>query len=424
MGKFGRSSAILFTFLLILVVSCTARSRVDSVIKGFFREINQSNFETAKANYLATSLINDLNAPAAFGHNRKAIQESFKPVAGSIDSVDISGETVNGEEATAQVTLNIAWGAKESGVVSLIKQAGTDWKIENWADFRTLGAEHQSNAANWCNARNLPNAVAEYQAAMQESPQDSMIVNNLGTCYQTLGRPDDAISQYKKAIGMHPKSVWDPYVNLGLVYSSRGDIDHAEEAYLNAISNKPDDAGALNGLAWMYATNGIKLDKAIDLAQRAVRLAPNDANIADTLGWAYYRRGSKTEALQYLAQALAKAPRNEVFRSHYDEAATSAEVHLARAQQMINAGSLEQASGECDAALRQEPNNQQAKDLKASIGKQAAIRLVTDARQLFEKQQYDPAISECDAALRYDPQNVDAQNLKAKIAEVKKVLGY
>ena len=91
---------------------------------------------------------------------------------------------------------------------------------------------------------------------------------------------------------------------------------------------------------------------------------------------------------------------------------------------MINAGSLEQASGECDAALRQEPNNQQAKDLKASIGKQAAIRLVTDARQLFEKQQYDPAISECDAALRYDPQNVDAQNLKAKIAEVKKVLGY
>ena len=30
---------------------------------------------------------------------------------------------------------------------------------------------------------------------------------------------------------------------------------------------------------------------------------------------------------------------------------------------------------------------------------------------------------ECDTALRYDPQNTDAVNLKARIAEVKKVLG-
>jgi Tfp pilus assembly protein PilF len=103
---------------------------------------------------------------------------------------------------------------------------------------------------------------------------------------------------------------------------------------------------------------------------------------------------------------------------------TSAEVHLARAQQLTILGRFDQAAGECDAALRQEPNNERAKNMRAGISKEAAMRHVVSARQFFERQQYDPALAECDAALRYDPQNVDAVNLKTKIAEVKKVLGY
>jgi len=62
--------------------------------------------------------------------------------------------------------------------------------------------------------------------------------------------------------------------------------------------------------------------------------------------------------------------------------------------------------------------------LRGALAKQAAAMHVANARQAFERQQYNPASSECDVALRYDPQNTDAANLKAKIAEVKKVLGY
>jgi tetratricopeptide (TPR) repeat protein len=174
----------------------------------------------------------------------------------------------------------------------------------------------------------------------------------------------------------------------------------------------------------MYSDKGIKLDQAIELAQKATRLAPNDAHFADTLGWAYYRKGMKAEAIQYLAQAAARSPNNSEIGGHYEEASTPAEVHLARAQQLMNEGHIDQAANECDAALRQEPDNGAAKGLKVEIGKEAAARHVMSARQLFERQQYNPASSECDVALRYDPQNSDALNLKSKIAETKKVLGY
>jgi hypothetical protein len=48
-------------------ISCTTRVRIDDVVRGFFGEVNRSNFETAKTKYLAASLINDFNTPAALG---------------------------------------------------------------------------------------------------------------------------------------------------------------------------------------------------------------------------------------------------------------------------------------------------------------------------------------------------------------------
>jgi tetratricopeptide (TPR) repeat protein len=418
------SIVVAVSLAFLPLISCTSRGRIDDVIKGFFGEVNRSNFESAKTNYLTASLINELNAPPALWGSHKTIQKSFQPAAGSIDSVEVTGEVVKGEEATATVTLVISWGAKESGTIDLIKEQGKAWKIKKWTNFRALGSEHLANAGNWCAARNLGAAVPEYQAALAENPQDSMILTNLGMCYQGIGRLDDAEAQFKKAIEMHPNAVWDAYIKLGSLYALRGDTAKAEEVFQKAIKNKPDDARGYNSLAWMYADKGIKLDKAIELARKATELAPDDGAIVDTLGWAYYRKGLRTEALRYLSRAVARAPDLAEIRNHYEEVSTTAAVHLDRAQHQMNSGRFDQASGECDAALRQEPNNAQAKSLRAAIGKEAATRHVAGAMQLFERQQYDPALSECDAALRYDPQNADATNLKAKIAETKKVLGY
>ena len=122
--------------------------------------------------------------------------------------------------------------------MDLVKEEGKVWKIQKWAEFRALGHEHLASAGNWRNARNFGAAVAEYQAALVENPQDSAIVTSLGICYQFMGKPNDAEAQYKKAIEMHPNAVWDPYINLRYIYANRGDIAQAEDSFQRAIKSR------------------------------------------------------------------------------------------------------------------------------------------------------------------------------------------
>jgi hypothetical protein len=89
--KTKHSVSVVVALFSLSSISCTTRVRIDDVVRGFFGEVNRSNFETAKTKYLAASLINDFNTPAALGLSHRTIQESFQQVAGSIDSVDVTG---------------------------------------------------------------------------------------------------------------------------------------------------------------------------------------------------------------------------------------------------------------------------------------------------------------------------------------------
>lgn len=316
------------------------------------------------------------------------------------------------------------WGTKYEGKIDLLKEEGKDWKISEWQDFNALGHEHLLAARQHLMAKQASQMESEFQLGLAENPKDAEILVDWGACYYMLGDLDQAEQKFKQAIAMYPDVVWDPYTFIAMVYRAKGDLPKAENALKKAISNKPDNAEGYNSLAWFHADTGTNLDRAVELAKKALSMSPDNAQYLDTLGWSYYRKGDHAEAVQYLARALSKEPNNGGIKAHYDEVVTTAEAHLARAQQLSNQGRYDQAFGECEAALRQAPTNELAKSMKGNLAKQAAEVHVASARQAFERQQYNPASSECDAALRYDPQNADAVNLKAKITEVKKVLGY
>ena len=420
MSRFCFRWSVLLLLGLSLIAGCTARSKVDSVIEGFFSQVNQSNFETAKSRYLSDVLINNLNSPQT---THSSIQKSFGGLVGQIKSVDVTNVEVKGEEATAGASIGMRWGTRYQGKMDLIKEEGKEWKISDWQQFNPIGNEHVVAAEQHLRAKQTSEMASEYQAAFAENPRDAAILDEWGSAYLLLGDLVHAEEKFKQAIAMYPDVVWDPYISIAAIYQSKGDLPGAENALKRAISNKPDNSGAYNSLAWFYATTGMKLDRAIELAQKASSMSPDNAYYLSTLGWAYYRKGEREEAVKFLARALSKDPNNGVIKAQYDEVSTTAEVHLARAQQLSNQGRFDQAVGECDAALRQEPSNERAKSMRAILGKQSAEMHVTSARQAFEKQQYNPALSECEVALRDDPQNTDAADLKAKIAEVKKVLG-
>jgi len=77
----------------------------------------------------------------------------------------------------------------------------------------------------------------------------------------------------------------------------------AIESGTRALTASPNNAGALNGLAWAYATAPEELrdgDQAVVLAEQAVALDRQNRNYVNTLGTAYYRAGQYDEAVSTL----------------------------------------------------------------------------------------------------------------------------
>lgn len=299
---------------------CGAESKVDSVIKGFFSEVNAYNFETAKGKYLSTKLINTLNSPGV----PDLVEESFKEVPGQIETVEVAGIEVKGEIATATAILVTLWGAKWQGRMALIKEGGREWKIDNWETFKTLGQEQVKRARQLCDSKNVRAAVTEFEAAVAENPDDAMTLAWWGYCYQQVGNLGAAEEKLRQAIEMHPDVVWDPYIALADVYSRQGKPREAEAAIKKAIRNKPDYARSYNALAWFYAERGEKLERAIELAEKALSLSPDNAAFLDTLGWAYYKKGDREQAVKFLRQARAKAPYDREIQAHYKEVSETA----------------------------------------------------------------------------------------------------
>jgi tetratricopeptide (TPR) repeat protein len=300
---------------LVLSVACTERPSVENIVRGFFDEVNKSNFESGKTRYLSTALKSAIDSPSMVQH--EPVSKSFGQFAGYIQAVDIQSDRVEGETATVSVVIATTWGARAQGTISLIREEGRAWRISDWSQFETLGSEHLAKAASFCEGPNLNAALAEYHKALEENPHDSTIYTAVGECYLRTGNVSAAEEQFKIAISMYPDAVWEPYIALADSYQKRGDIAKAEQAYKKAIKNRPDYWVPYNNLAYLYAEKGTHLDEAIALAQKALSLSPDEAASLDTLGWAYYKKGDRTQALKYLARALAKLPANKEALTHY-----------------------------------------------------------------------------------------------------------
>jgi Flp pilus assembly protein TadD len=301
---------------------------VNSVIQGFFSEVNKSNFETAKAQYLSIALINTFNTP---GGTHKTIQQSFEKVVGQIKSVDVQGTEVSGEAATATAHLFMPWGEKWHSKIELIKQGGREWKISDWDDPERVGQGHLDEALrqmvlhhNWNGATN------EYQAAFGENPKDAMILDAWGVACLMSGDLAVAENKFTEALQFCADFCSDEHLALAAIYEKQGKLSAAQSSLRRAMESKSvigttkeGEKGAKGGLYSMQALlylDESKLDQAIEEAQKGVALTPDDPGALDILGRAFYKKGDRLQALNYLKRAAQKAPNSKDIQEHYAEA--------------------------------------------------------------------------------------------------------
>jgi tetratricopeptide (TPR) repeat protein len=130
----------------------------------------------------------------------------------------------------------------------------------------------------------------------------------LGVSYESQGKLDLAISEYKAALKKDSKEVGvTPLIYLGNAHARREEYKEAEGYYQKVLKREPANGQALNNLAWVYLQQGIKLKEAENMVRQVLDQGPdrdpNHPGYLDTLAEILMAQGRYAEALDLLQEA-------------------------------------------------------------------------------------------------------------------------
>jgi tetratricopeptide (TPR) repeat protein len=192
----------------------------------------------------------------------------------------------------------------------------------------------------------LPEAIEEYQAALQIDPSNINVQNSLGVCQAILEDFDAARICFETATWLDPREVLAVY-NLGLVHLLTNAKEQALDCFLKAFEidgnifevalqtgrlhlemNRPDSALAFlkkateikpeSGSAFRWLGDCLlamdQPEAACRAYQAAAKNAPNDAAALSALGYLFDRLGENIEiATLFCRQSVLIEPENALF---------------------------------------------------------------------------------------------------------------
>jgi tetratricopeptide (TPR) repeat protein len=101
---------------------------------------------------------------------------------------------------------------------------------------RKLDARICDQAADFfLGVEDYPEAIRLHLAVLSRSPDDALAHYHLGFAYGMVGRRDDEIREYQRAVALGLR-IFDLYLNLGLAYFDAGEIAGSARAFLTAAS--------------------------------------------------------------------------------------------------------------------------------------------------------------------------------------------
>jgi len=257
-----------------------------------------------------------------------------------------------------------------------------------------------------------PHALESYDHALQiggRDPQsDLLIYENRGSALESLGRHEEAIADFTRAIALDPQDTI-AYSNRATVLLRSNRLALAIADLSEVIRLEPADGRAFYERGTAYERSGA-LEKALNDYREAVRLRPGFAPAAAALGRLLAAR-NPGEALENLSAAIRLDPRSAALR-------TRANLYLSLGQPERALADFDQviANDGADGIAFLDRGVAKAKlgdftgavaDYTRSLALAPSVTVYLDRGDAYlHLQREDDARADFDAALQREPQNV------------------
>lgn len=153
-------------------------------------------------------------------------------------------------------------------------------------------------------------AVECFDKALQEDPKDAWAWFNKGVSLHRLGMVAEALRCYEKALEIKPDDP-DALSNKGIALRSIGRTEEAIECYITALGVNPKDAGIWSNLGVTYRVLGRTRD-ALESYDRALAINPNDVTVLLNKAAALQAEGRFSEAVECYDRVLRMQPGHPV----------------------------------------------------------------------------------------------------------------
>ena len=157
-------------------------------------------------------------------------------------------------------------------------------------------------------------SIAAYDRAIAHSgrprPEDWGMYYSRGIAYERTGQWTRAEADFQRALELSPDQ---PSVlnYLGYAWADMGrNLDKAQDMLQRAAARRPNDGAIADSLGWVSFRRG-KVAEAVKHIERAIGLEPQDPTITDHLGDVYWAVGRRIEAHYQWRRALTLKPAPE-----------------------------------------------------------------------------------------------------------------
>jgi tetratricopeptide (TPR) repeat protein len=228
--------------------------------------------------------------------------------------------------------------------------------------------------------RDAARAVAEMNEAIRLDPKSAIARNSIGFFHNAKGDYDRALAEINEAIRLDPKYGY-PYKNRGMIYENKGEFDKALADFRMALNLDPEKKERLG----RDAAQGIERIQQKLAAAGGSRPAPAASTDDQAICFRGAARDENAAACTRLI-ASGKLSGGELGRAFLQRAIIS-----------NRNGNFDGAMADSNEAVRLDPNNANARALRAA--------------GYVRKGDYDRALADLQQARRLDPRSVLTANV-------------